>query len=165
MNIINFKSFGKNFIKSQKMSPDSFIQMAMQYAFYKYHGEPGAHYETAQQRLFIHGRTETIRSCSLESVAFAKAMCAGTAVSDAEKVRLLKEAVNGHKNYTTMAMQGSGVDRHLMGLKLIAKENGYAVPELYADDGFVKSTNYRISTSQVMEDENILIVLALVILF
>lgn len=35
MNVIEFKSYGKSFIKSQKMSPDSFIQIAMQYAFYK----------------------------------------------------------------------------------------------------------------------------------
>lgn len=82
LNVVHFKTYGKNFIKSQRMSPDSFIQMAMQYAFYKYvtqplqlflffacifiefqiykhrkilsvcrlHGEPGAHYETAQVR-------------------------------------------------------------------------------------------------------------------
>lgn len=35
MNVVHFKSYGKNFIKSQRMSPDSYIQMAMQYAFYK----------------------------------------------------------------------------------------------------------------------------------
>lgn len=36
LNIVHFKTYGKNFIKTQRMSPDSFIQMAMQYAFYKY---------------------------------------------------------------------------------------------------------------------------------
>lgn len=108
----------------------------------------GAHYETGQQRIFIHGRTETIRSCSVESIAFAKAMCDNN-VSDLDKIKALKAAVTGHKNYATMAMKGEGVDRHLLGLKMIAKENGLPVPDLYADDGFVKSTHYRISTSQV----------------
>lgn len=112
------------------------------------HGEPGAQYETAQQRLFINGRTETIRSCSVESVEFARTMCKPSA-SDADKYCALKGAVNGHQAYAKMAMQGGGIDRHLMGLKLIARENGLAVPDLFADDGFVKSTNYRISTSQV----------------
>lgn len=75
-------------------------------------------------------------------------MC-DNSVSDPEKVKALKDAVTSHKNYATMAMKGEGIDRHLLGLKLIAKENGLPVPELFADDGFVKSTHYRISTSQV----------------
>lgn len=118
--------------------------------FYRLHNEPGAHYETAQQRMFINGRTETIRSCSNESVAFAQAMCSPpNSISDQEKVLLLREAVKAHKDYTVMAMSGEGVDRHLLGLKLIARENNIQVPALYSDDSFVKSTHFRISTSQV----------------
>lgn len=98
--------------------------------------------------MFIHGRTETIRSCSAESVAFAEAMC-DPSVSDPEKVQLLRTAVNAHKNYTVMASSGEGIDRHLLGLKLIAREKNFPIPELYTDEAFVKSTNYRISTSQV----------------
>lgn len=98
--------------------------------------------------MFIHGRTETIRSCSIESVAFAQAMCSPQ-VSDAEKVRTLKAAVDGHKKYALEAMTGKGVDRLLLGLKLIARENRMDVPAFYADEGFVKSTHFRISTSQV----------------
>lgn len=116
--------------------------------FCRLHNEPGAHYETAQQRMFIHGRTETIRSCSIESVAFAEAMC-DAAVSDPEKVQLLRAAVKAHKDYSIMASSGEGIDRHLLGLKLIAREKNFPIPELYSDEGFVKSTNFRISTSQV----------------
>lgn len=112
------------------------------------YGVPGAHYETAQQRKFIHGRTETIRSCSVESVAFARAMCQPDR-SDADRVLALRAAVDGHKDYTVQAMNGAGVDRLLLGLKLVAVENGCKVPALYADEAFVRSTHYRISTSQV----------------
>lgn len=35
MDVLVFKKFGKDFIKKQKLSPDSFIQMAIQYAFYR----------------------------------------------------------------------------------------------------------------------------------
>lgn len=98
--------------------------------------------------MFIHGRTETIRSCSVESVAFAKAMC-DASVSDDDRIKLLRAAVDGHKNYTTMAMTGGGIDRHLLGLKLIAKENDIKLPELYSDASYVKSTSFRLSTSQV----------------
>lgn len=47
------------------------------------------------------------------------------------------------------ALQGYGVDRHLLGLKLIALENGIEVPKLYSDAGYIKSAHMRISTSQV----------------
>lgn len=103
--------------------------------------------------MFIHGRTETIRSCSSQSIAFAQAMCSppGT-VSDQEKVFLLREAVKSHKDYTVMAMSGEGVDRHLFGLKITALENNIELPELYKDEAFVQSTSFRLSTSQVSFD-------------
>ena len=50
--------------------------MAIQYAFYKIHQTPGAHYESGSTRMFKKGRTEVIRSCSNESVQFAKTMMA-----------------------------------------------------------------------------------------
>ena len=34
--IFIFEDYGKGFVKSQKLSPDSFIQMAIQLTFYKY---------------------------------------------------------------------------------------------------------------------------------
>jgi len=49
------------------MSPDAFIQMAMQLAWYKACGEFTATYETVLTRMFKHGRTETLRSFSRES--------------------------------------------------------------------------------------------------
>ncbi len=148
MDHLNFQDYGKNFIKSQKFSPDSYIQMAIQYAFYRLHKVPAAHYESAQTRMFIGGRTETIRSCSNESVVFAKAMCDGS-TSDEEKLQALKDAINSHKKYVNMAIQGLGVDRHLLGLKLIASENGIPLPEIYQDEGYSKSSHMRLSTSQV----------------
>ena len=48
--------------------------MALQLAFLKDRGHRTAVYETASTRLFLHGRTEVIRSLSKESVAFVEAM-------------------------------------------------------------------------------------------
>lgn len=103
MNYLRFKDYGKNFIKAQKLSPDSFVQMAIQLAFYKLHKQPGAHYESAQTRIYVHGRTETIRSCSKESIAFAKAMCEST--NDQDKLLKLRAAINSHKDYASLAIQ------------------------------------------------------------
>ncbi|XP_046403025.1 carnitine O-acetyltransferase-like isoform X2 [Ischnura elegans] len=147
MSCFTLKAYGKEFIKSQRMSPDSYIQMAIQFAFYRIHNEPGAHYETASTRKYLDGRTEVIRSCSLESVAFAKTMLGSK--SNEEKVKALQEAVTGHKQYTIEAVNGFGVDRHLLGLKLIAIENGMDIPTLFMDTAYIRSSHMRISTSQV----------------
>ncbi|XP_053625257.1 carnitine O-acetyltransferase-like isoform X2 [Plodia interpunctella] len=148
LNCFTYDKYGKNFIKSQKLSPDSYLQMAMQYAFYRLYKTPGAHYESAATRMYVGGRTETIRSCSTESIDFAKTML-NPQSSSKDKVAALQKAIKAHKDYTVQALQGLGVDRHLLGLKLIAKENGIAVPKIYSDAGFAKSTHMRISTSQV----------------
>nr|CAD7588317.1 unnamed protein product [Timema genevievae] len=140
-----FPAFGKDVLKSFKVSPDSFIQMALQLAFYRLHKTPGAHYESAGLRKFIHGRTETIRSCSQESVDFAMKMLSGE-----EKYRALLAAIDYHKNYAIECVNGHGVDRHLLGLKLIAIENGLEVPALFKDPAYIRSTHFRISTSQII---------------
>ncbi|XP_039762865.1 carnitine O-acetyltransferase-like isoform X1 [Pararge aegeria] len=148
LNCFKYDKYGKNFIKSQKMSPDSYLQMAMQYAFYRLHKTPGAHYESAATRMYTGGRTETIRSCSVQSVAFAATMI-DTRATAQDKLAAMRAAIAAHKDYTVQALQGFGVDRHLLGLKLTAIENGIEVPKLYSDPGYVRSAHMRISTSQV----------------
>jgi len=120
----------------------------MKKLFCRLHSTPGAQYETAHLRIFDGGRTETIRSCSIESVAFAQAMLDAKAPIQDRCEKLIK-AVNGHRDYTTNALHGKGVDRHLLGLKLMALENKKPIPELYSTPGFLKSANFRVSTSQV----------------
>ena len=97
--------------------------------------------------MFLHGRTETIRTCSNESTDFAKAML--STVSDKEKVQKLRTAVDAHKKYTVMAMNGRGVDRHFFGFKILAGQHGIDVSEFFNDPGYVKSSTMRMSTSQV----------------
>lgn len=66
-----------------------------------------------------------------------------------ERIQKLREAVDAHKKYTMMAMNGRGVDRHMLGLKLLAAKHGVDVSELYSDPGYVRSAHMRLSTSQV----------------
>lgn len=61
-----FEGYGKSFMKTKKVHPDSYVQMALQWAFYKMHETFAPTYETATMRVFYHGRTETVRSCSIE---------------------------------------------------------------------------------------------------
>lgn len=66
-----------------------------------------------------------------------------------DKFKLLKNAVESHKRFAADAVKAQGVDRHLLGLKKIALENGIDVPDLFSDEGYIKSSSFRLSTSQV----------------
>ncbi|PNI68964.1 CRAT isoform 9, partial [Pan troglodytes] len=117
-----FHHFGKDFPKSEKLSPDAFIQMALQLAYYRIYGQACATYESASLRMFHLGRTDTIRSASMDSLAFVKAMD-DSSVTEHQKVELLRKAVQAHRGYTDRAIRGEAFDRHLLGLKLQAIED------------------------------------------
>src|SRR5699024_8095127 len=53
-----FKGYGKGLIKKFKCSPDSYIQMILQLAYYKKHGVNRPTYEAAATRKYALGRTE-----------------------------------------------------------------------------------------------------------
>lgn len=69
-----FEKYGKNFMKAQRIHPDAYIQTILQWTYYKLHGHLASTYETATTRVYYHGRTETVRSCSVETVSWIEAM-------------------------------------------------------------------------------------------
>ncbi|XP_043576562.1 carnitine O-acetyltransferase isoform X2 [Chiloscyllium plagiosum] len=143
-----FQHFGKDFVKSQKMSPDALIQVALQLAYYRIYGEPCATYESASLRMFHLGRTDTIRSATVESSVFVRAMN-NPQLQSQEKVALLKKAVQVHRAYTDMAIRGQAIDRHLLGLKLQAIEDLVRIPEIFMDTSYAVAFHFNLSTSQV----------------
>lgn len=66
--------YGKGFMKTCRLSPDAFIQMALQLAYYRNAGRFSLTYEASMTRFFREGRTETVRPCTIESAAWVKAM-------------------------------------------------------------------------------------------
>jgi carnitine O-acetyltransferase len=98
--------------------------------------------------MYVGGRTETIRSCSQESLEFSRALSNADTWPQV-KYETMKKAIEAHKSFVGQAVRGLAVDRHLLGLKLIAKENGIPIPEIFTEKGFVQSTHFRLSTSQV----------------
>lgn len=143
-----FEHFGKNVPKTYKMSPDAFIQMALQLAFYRTYKQSCATYESASLRMFRLGRTDTIRSASSASAAFVKAFD-NPAKQNTEKVELLEKAVKAHRWYTNMAINGQAIDRHLLGLKMLALEEQITLPKIFIDKSYNKALHYLLSTSQV----------------
>ncbi|KAF8931746.1 Carnitine O-acetyltransferase mitochondrial, partial [Haplosporangium bisporale] len=145
-----FKGYGKGLIKAFKMSPDAYVQMALQLAYYRKHGELVATYESAATRKYRHGRTETARSCSIESKAFCEAMD-NPDVGLKARAAACRAAVARHAQYTAWAVDGQAVDRHLLGLRLIRKPEE-EVPAMFSDPVFARTCRWRLSTSQISDD-------------
>lgn len=146
--VIVFSHFGKNIPKAHKMSPDAFIQVGLQLAYYRMYQRCCATYESASLRMFRLGRTDTIRSASIDSANFVKAFD-DPDKHNTEKVALLEQAVKAHRAYTDMAIHGQAIDRHLLGLKLQAIEDLASIPEIFMDTSYAVAMHYNLSTSQV----------------
>ncbi|XP_063044161.1 carnitine O-palmitoyltransferase 1, liver isoform-like [Engraulis encrasicolus] len=140
--IIPFHEFGKGLIKKCRTSPDAFIQIALQLAHFRDKGRFCLTYEASMTRLYREGRTETVRSCTVQTCAFVNAM-----INDEpkeKKLQLLKEAAEQHQQMYRLAMTGKGIDRHLFCLYVVSKYLG-------EDSDFLKevlSQPWSLSTSQ-----------------
>lgn len=67
-------NYGKGFMKKCRVSPDAYIQMALQLAYYRDAGRFSLTYEASMTRLYREGRTETVRPCTIESSEWVKSM-------------------------------------------------------------------------------------------
>uniref|UniRef100_W5KA03 Choline O-acetyltransferase n=1 Tax=Astyanax mexicanus TaxID=7994 RepID=W5KA03_ASTMX len=150
MEVFTFGAYGKEFIKKQKMSPDAYVQVALQLAFYRCNGRVVSTYESASTRRFREGRVDNIRSATPEALSFVKAMTDERApLQDLEKMERLRRAVDAQTNYTKLAITGLGIDNHLLGLREIAKELKMESPEIFTDKTYHLSNQFILSTSQV----------------
>lgn len=148
--ILDFKKFGKNEMKSWKMSPDGVCQAAFQLAYARLHGtDPISAYESCSTKRFLRGRTEAIRPVTQESRDFVAAMVENKA--DATTLRSLLEAsANKHRAVATDCSQGNGVDRHLFSLLSIASDLGISHEiKLFQDPLWTKLNTAILSTSSL----------------
>lgn len=117
--------------------------MALQLAYFRDFGKFSLTYEASMTRLFRDGRTETVRSCSIESSAWVRAM-EDPKITTKEKVRLLKVACERHQKAYLEAMTGKGIDRHLFCLYIVARYLEVKSPFLEE----LLNEPWRMSTSQ-----------------
>ncbi|KAJ1947893.1 Carnitine O-acetyltransferase mitochondrial [Kickxella alabastrina] len=142
--------FGKDEIKKLGFSPDGFVQMAIQLGYYRMYGASRATYEAATTRRFAHGRTETCRSVSHESVAFCRVF-ADHASAPARRLAALQAATSAHGAYAKGCAEGKGVDRHLLGLRLLIAP-GEEKPKLFRDPAYAQTSHWYLSTSQLSSE-------------
>ncbi|KAK9364762.1 hypothetical protein V1509DRAFT_635351 [Lipomyces kononenkoae] len=122
--VLEFSHYGMTFIKTMGLSPDAFVQMAFQAAYYALYGKVECTYEPAMTKYFLHGRTEAIRTVSDESVAFVRKFCEDAPAKT--KIEYLRRACEKHVQTTKLCAQGLGQDRHLYAL--------YCMHQRYMED-------------------------------
>ncbi|XP_076461883.1 peroxisomal carnitine O-octanoyltransferase-like [Babylonia areolata] len=147
--ITPFTTFGKKYLKTRSVHPDTCFQLAVQLAYFRMYNKHAPTYETATTRRFYHARTETVRSCTPEACRWCQAM-GKNIVSDGERLRLFMSAVDKHNKWMEECTQVQGCDRHFFGLAMVAREEGLPIPSLFQNPAFFKSGgggNYILSTS------------------
>ncbi|KAH6640834.1 Choline/Carnitine o-acyltransferase-domain-containing protein [Chaetomium tenue] len=136
---LDFGAYGKNFITSMGFSPDAFVQMAFQAAYYGLYGRIECTYEPAMTKMYLHGRTEAIRTVSDASVNFVQTFWADNPAE--QKIEALRKACQGHVARTRECAKAEGFDRHLYALlslwqrtvnedigSSVSGSNGYSSP-------------------------------------
>lgn len=75
LDVQHYTGFGGKWIKENRMSPDCFIQLALQIVFYKMYGKLTSTYESGSLRRFKYGRVDNIRANTNEALILARALC------------------------------------------------------------------------------------------
>jgi carnitine O-acetyltransferase len=128
---LEFMAYGKNFMTSMGFSPDAFVQMAFQAAYYGLYGRIECVYEPSMTKAFYHGRTEAIRSVTEESVEFVRTFWGEKPPH--EKVEALRKACEAHVKITRDCARAQGHDRHLYAL--------YCIWQRSLDEGYETGTD------------------------
>lgn len=151
--VMEFDEFGKNFITRHKFSPDAFVQMAFQAAYFTLYGRCETTYEPAMTKAFLHGRTEAIRTVQPACLDFVKAF-ANPEMTSQDKIEKLRKACEAHTKLSKACASGHGFDRHLYGLKCITQEliksgkyKESQMPALFLDQGYQTINHTVLSTS------------------
>ncbi len=111
---LDFAGYGKNFMTSVGFSPDAFVQMAFQAAYYGLYGRVENTYEPAMTKIFLHGRTDAIRSATTEASDFVKTFWGSHPPH--QKIEALRKATQKHTAITKESAKALGQDRHLYAL-------------------------------------------------
>uniref|UniRef100_A0A3B4FLK3 Carnitine O-acetyltransferase-like n=1 Tax=Pundamilia nyererei TaxID=303518 RepID=A0A3B4FLK3_9CICH len=148
LSVLVFDHFGKNYLKAHNMSPDAFIQMAIQLAYYRMNKQVCASYEAVSQRMFRRGRVSLLLSTTSVSAAFVKAFD-DPQKQNTEKIDLLEKAIKTHKENIKAVIGGHDIVAHIIALRLQAVENKLPMPDIFRDISYKKILNYQFAASQV----------------
>ncbi|WP_432468136.1 choline/carnitine O-acyltransferase [Agarivorans sp. Z349TD_8] len=153
--VLNFTQFGKNQIKQFGVSPDAFVQLALQLAEYKLYGKCFSAYEAVMTRTFLGGRIDVLYTVSPESMLFIESIGAANCSTEAKKSALI-QATRKHVARAKECRFGQGVHAHLLALKYRYTSVGDALgienlPQIFSDVGYQALTHSIVCTSTTSE--------------
>ncbi|MGF1760893.1 choline/carnitine O-acyltransferase [Photobacterium sagamiensis] len=153
--VLNFTQFGKNQIKQFGVSPDAFVQMALQLAEHKLYGKCYSAYEAVMTRTFLDGRIDVLYTVSPESMAFIQNI-RDPDCSDQAKIDSLIQATQKHIERANECRFGHGIYTHLLALKYCYQSAGRDIgidtlPEIFTDKGYQALTHSVVCTSTTSE--------------
>ena len=165
---------GRKQLKSAGVGPDGACQFAFQLGYYRLFGQSPSTYESCSTAAFKHGRTETIRPNTSETLAATRAFCDpsatveeklskflaankmhNTLTKNAAMGRQIRECVgfpNANNTLTavTLLRTGQGFDRHMFMLKHLAQEGG-SLPLLFTDQGCYDKLGHIILSTSTLQ--------------
>lgn len=148
LNFLIYHDINKSSLKKNAVSPDSIIQLSFQLAFKMQYDKYVGTYESCSTAAFKHGRTETMRPCTIATKTFCDAVLSKTDRPDRQQLRsMIDQCSTYHGQLTKEAAMGQGFDRHLFGLRHVAELNGIPKPSIFEDAGYQIINNNILSTS------------------
>nr|CAD7431651.1 unnamed protein product [Timema monikensis] len=166
--VYRYEGYGKDFIKSCRVSPDAYIQLALQLTYFRLYHHLTATYESASMRRFLLGRVDCIRSATVEALDWVVAMSQDESgvesedsnqqaskkvtfslYTDEKKKELFDLAIKKQTQIMVENIMGEGIDIHLLGLREVARESGDPTPEIFQDEVYKLANHFALSTSQV----------------
>ncbi len=168
--VLEFTGFGKNLIVQNKLSPDSFVQLSMQCAYYRLYGKNVSQYEPVLMKSFYHGkslvrstpcgqdvslpssciffsgRTEAMRAATCHASIFCK-LWLDRSSTKKNKLEALRVATEYHSAGIKLSASGKGLERHLFALIKIAEKNGIPTPDFFSSVAYNKLNHTVLSTS------------------
>ncbi|EDW19649.1 carnitine O-palmitoyltransferase 2, mitochondrial [Drosophila mojavensis] len=154
MNYLQYRQLNKGTCKQHGLSPDSIIQLSFQLAYRQAFDRYVGTYESCSTSAFRHGRTETMRPCTMATKDFCEAVLqpAQKQLSAGELRAMIDRCSRVHGQLTKEAAMGQGFDRHLFALRHTAQLEGLPQPVLFETEAY-KRINYNIiSTSTLGTD-------------
>lgn len=143
-----YDKYGQEFCKDQKVSPDAVVQVAIQLAHVKCHGQFTPQQEVISTRKFYRGRSDIVRSCTCEVAKFVKSID-DPLIFLRDRFDSLINAVRVHRGLLEDGIEGRAIDCHLFGLMMACREAGRHLPKVFQTRAYLRSSKFKILSMQV----------------